>query len=88
MKEITKRQVEKLMKQRKKWRGHNKNALYWFFICVNDNKEIDNKWHQLTRCFLCYPKPIEAGSKRIKSRKGLISYYKTNGIISLKNHVE
>jgi hypothetical protein len=68
--------LEKLMKQRKKCRGHNKNALYWSFICVNDNKEIDNKCHQLMRCFLCYPKPIEECNKKTKSRKGLISYDK------------
>ncbi len=76
------------MKQRKKWRGHNKNALYWSFICLIDNKEIDNKCHQLMRCVLCYPKPIEACNKITKSMKGLISYYKTNGIAFLKNHVE
>ncbi len=36
--EITKLQSEKLMNQRKKWKGHNKNALCWSFYCVNDNK--------------------------------------------------
>ncbi len=67
--EITKRQLEKLIKQRKKWRGHNKNALYWSFICVNDNKKIDNKCHQMTRCFLYYPKPIEACNKKNKEKE-------------------
>ncbi len=38
--------------------------------------------------FFCYPKLIEACDKRTKSRKGLISYYKTNGITCLKNHVD
>jgi hypothetical protein len=35
--------------------------------------------------FFCYPKPIEMCNKRTKSRKYLISYYKTNEISSLKN---
>jgi hypothetical protein len=38
--------------------------------------------------FFCYPKLIEACNKRTKSRKGLIYYYKTNGITCLKNHVD
>jgi hypothetical protein len=38
------------------------------------------------RCFLCYHKPIESCNKRTKSRKGLISYYKTNGIIFLEKY--
>jgi len=37
--------------------------------------------------FFCYPELIEACNKRTKSRKGLISYYKTNGITCLKGHV-
>jgi hypothetical protein len=55
--EITKLQLEEFMNQRKKWRGHNINALCWLFYCANDNKKIDNKCHQLMRCFLCYLKP-------------------------------
>jgi hypothetical protein len=39
------------------------------------------------KMFFCYPELIEACNKRTKSRKGLISYYKTNGITCLKGHV-
>jgi hypothetical protein len=85
---ISKLQLAKLLNQRKEWRGHNINALCWSFYCVNDNKKIDNKCHQLMRCFFCYPKLIETCNKKTKSRKGLISYYKTNGITCLKNHVD
>jgi hypothetical protein len=42
--------------------------------------------HQM-RCFLCYHEPIESYNKRTKSRKCLIFYYKTNGIISLEKYV-
>jgi len=31
--EIKKLQLEKLMNQRKKWRGHNRITLSWFFLC-------------------------------------------------------
>ncbi len=55
---------------------------------MNDNKEIDNICHHLMICFFCYHKPIETCNKRTKSRKDLISYYKTNEITSLKNHVD
>ncbi len=55
---------------------------------MNDDKEIDNKCHHLMICFFCQPKLIETCNKRIKSRKDLISYYKTNEITSLKNHVD
>ncbi len=55
-----KRRLSQKMKHKlKKWRGNNKNALCWSFYCVNDNKTIDNKCHQLMRCFFCYPKPTK-----------------------------
>jgi hypothetical protein len=40
------------------------------------------------RCFFCYLKVVEVCNKRTSARKGLISYYKTNGITPLKNHVD
>jgi hypothetical protein len=52
--EIKKLQLKKLMNQRKKWRSHNQITLSWFFY-VNDNENIDNKFHQLVKCFFCYP---------------------------------
>ncbi len=41
----------------------------------------------MMKCFLCHHEPIELCNKRTKSRKGLISYYKTNGITSLEKYV-
>jgi hypothetical protein len=32
-----------LHNQRKKWRGHNKNAICWVFYCVNDDKKMTKK---------------------------------------------
>ncbi len=54
------------------------------FFCVNDKKELDNKSHQLMRCFFCYLEVVEVCNKRTNA----ISYYKTNGITPLKNHVD
>ncbi len=60
----------------------------WVFFCVNEKKELDNKSHQLMRCFLCYLEVIKVCNKITNGKKGLISYYKTNGITLLKNHVD
>jgi hypothetical protein len=40
------------------------------------------------RCILCYQKPIIRINSRTQARKGLIFYYKKNGITSLKKHVD
>jgi hypothetical protein len=43
---------------------------------------------QVMKCLLFYNAPINASNPRTNARKGLISYYKTNNIMSLKNHVD
>ncbi len=55
---------------------------------MNDNENINNKFHQLMGCFLCYLEPIETCNKITNSSKCFISYYKKNEITSLKNHVD
>ncbi len=54
---------------------------------VNNNKPMDGKIPQIMRCHLCYKKPMLC-NPRIKLRKGLISYYKTNGISTLKKNMD
>ncbi len=40
-------------------------------------------------CFiLCYQELVTGINSSIQARKGIISYYKTNGITSLKKHVD
>jgi hypothetical protein len=39
------------------------------------------------KCHLCY-KTLVLYNPRIKLKKGLISYYKTNGILALKKHMD
>jgi hypothetical protein len=53
---------------------------------VNDNEPMDGKIPQIMRCHLCY-KTFVLYNPRIKLKKGLISYYKTNGISALKKHM-
>jgi len=36
------------------------------------------------RCLLCYNAPMNVSNPRTQVRKGLITYYKINGITSLK----
>ncbi len=38
--------------------------------------------HKIMCCILCHDNPINATNPRTQFRKGLISYYKTNGITS------
>ncbi len=54
----------------------------WWMI-----KPMDGKIPQVMRCHLCY-KTLVLYNPRIKLRKGLISYYKTNGKLALKKHMD
>jgi hypothetical protein len=54
---------------------------------VNDNKQMDVKTPRVVRCHLCY-KTLVLYNPRTKLSNGLISYYKTIGILTLKNHVD
>jgi hypothetical protein len=38
-------------------------------------------------CIFCHDNLVNATNLRTQSRKGLISYYKTNGITFLRKHV-
>jgi len=86
--QIMKKNLQKLHVQRKIWKGHNKNYLCWAFYCVNDGEKVEVASHQVMRCILCYDIVINISNPRIKERKGLITYYKTYGIITLKKHVD
>jgi len=60
--------------QRKKWRGHNKNAICWAFYYVNGYKEVDPTNFQVRRCVFCY-NLVYAFNPNIKKRIGLITYF-------------
>jgi hypothetical protein len=40
MEKLKKYEKNLLHSQKKKWRPHDKNALSWSFICVNDNGKV------------------------------------------------
>ncbi len=78
---------KKLHAQRSFWRSNNKNALCWTFHCVNDNKEVNVITPQTIHCILCHNNPILNVNPKIQARKGLIIYNTTNGIATLRKHV-
>jgi hypothetical protein len=56
---------------------------------VNGEKGVEVASHQVMRCILCYDNVVNTLNPRIKERKGLITYYKTYGLlIALKKHVD
>jgi hypothetical protein len=79
--------LQKLHAQRLFWKPKGRNVICWAFYVVNDNKPMDGKIPQVMRCQLCYKTPM-LYNPRTKLKKGLISYYKTNGISTLKKHVD
>jgi hypothetical protein len=54
---------------------------------VNDGKKVEGTCHQVMKCSLCSVDLVNGLNPRTKERKGLITYYKTYGIIILKKHV-
>jgi hypothetical protein len=83
-----KENLKKLHAQRKIWKPHGRTSLCWIFYCVNDNAKVDLINTQIMRHILCYKRPIIGINPRMQARKGMNSYYKTNGITSLKIHVD
>jgi len=57
-------------------------------IFVNDNKEVNVRTPQISKCCsFCYNKPILNLNPITQARKGLIIYNTTNGISTLRKHV-
>jgi hypothetical protein len=75
--------LQKLYVQRKFWKRHNRNSLCWAFYCVNHGKEVEDASHQVMRYILCCDSVVNNPNAKTKERKGLITYYKTYGIIVL-----
>ncbi len=78
---------QKLHAQKLFWKPKGRNVICWAFYVVNDNKPMDGKFPHIMRYHLCYKTPM-LYNPRTKLKKGLISYYKTNGISTLKKHVD
>jgi hypothetical protein len=68
--EKTKKILQQLQIQRKKWRPHNRNALCWSLNCVNDNLKVNLDVPQMMGCLLCYSQPIISMNSRKQLKKG------------------
>ncbi len=84
---INENNFKKLHAQKGFWKRNNKNALCWAFYCVNDNKEVNIRIHQIMHCIICHNNSILNVNPKTQVRKGLIAYNTTNGIATLKKHV-
>jgi hypothetical protein len=73
-----------------KWRPRGKNSSTWAFLCVNDESPIDVKVPHVMCCILCYSRLVGHVilEQKKKLKKGLVSYFKSNGIITLTNYVD
>jgi hypothetical protein len=78
---------ESLHVQRNKWKGNHRNSLCWGFYYVSDNKKIDGENLKIMICILCYNILMIVINPKTQTRRS-ISYYKTNGIITLRKHVD
>jgi hypothetical protein len=69
---------------------HNRSALCWSFLCVNNNGKVTLDAPQIMHCMLSYSNYIYIYicNLRKKLRKGLIFYYKTSGITCLRKHID
>jgi len=79
-----KENLKKLHAQRKNWKPHGRIFSCWSFYYVNDNVEVDLINTQIMCCILCYQKLVVGINPRTQAKKGQNSYYKTNGISSLR----
>jgi hypothetical protein len=80
--------LKKLHAQIKSWKPHGRISLCWIFYYVNDNVKIDLENTLIMHCIRCYQNLVIGINPKIWMRKRSISYYKTNGITSLKKHVD
>jgi hypothetical protein len=57
-----------------------------FFYCVNDNVKVDLQNTQIMRCIHCNQNSVIGINPKTHARKWSISYCKTGGITSFKEH--
>jgi hypothetical protein len=81
-----KENLRKLHAQRLFWKPNSKSVLCWTFYCANDNKEVD-LIAQVMHCIICYNNPILNLNSKTQVKRGLIIYNTTNGITTLRKHV-
>ncbi len=60
----------------------------WGFFCVNENVEVDSGNTQIMRCTLCYQNLAIGINLETQMKKGLVFYYKKNGMKILLKYVD
>jgi hypothetical protein len=86
---ITKMHLENLRQQRFLWKPHSYTSFTWAFLKVNNNQPMDFDHNQIMK-ILCHVDfvDLEILPMHTKCKKGLITYHKTNGITTMKKHVD
>lgn len=79
--------LESLHVQRNKWKGNHRNSLCWGFIMSMIIKKIDGENLKIMICILCYNILVIVINPKTQTRRSK-SYYKTNGITTLRKHVD
>ncbi len=79
-----------LKKQGITWKPHSHLSLSWAFFKVNNNQPIDLDANQIMGCIIYHNQVCSRESLALCMRcyKGFNTYYKVNGIIAMKKHVE
>jgi hypothetical protein len=77
----------KLHAQRSFWQKNSKNALGQAFYYGNDNKKVNIIVLQTMHCIPRHNNPILNLNPKTQARKGLFIYNTTNGITTLRKHV-
>jgi len=82
--------LENLWKQRSTWKLNYHNSITWAFFEVNDNQLINLSENKIMRCIICHSEitPFEILAMHTRCRKCFIAYDKSNGITTMKKHVE
>lgn len=68
---------------------HGINLFCWTFYCVDDRSKLDVDIPQLICCVISYNDPMSFTifTQRTRLKKGLVFYFKNNGLIALKKHL-
>jgi hypothetical protein len=87
---ITRMHLENLRQQRLLWKPHSPTSLTWAFLKVNNNQLVDLDHNQIMGCIFCHVDfvDLEILAMHTRCRKGFITYHKTNGITTMKKHVD
>ncbi len=72
------------------WKPHYCNSRTWVYFKVNNNQPMEISQNQIMKCVICQNDiiPLEILSMHTRCRKDLIAYHKSNGITTMKKHVD